>query len=151
MQLPKWVIRRQSLGATPPVQRGASFIAVQRLFSTFPVGLPGVALLLLRLSVTVSLLLSIPGYDLHGPRQALAVLIVAALSTCLCLGFLTPLVSLLPMADVLSHPASMEWGRFAALVALLDACALAMLGPGAYSIDGYRFGRRLDVDDWTPS
>jgi hypothetical protein len=30
-------------------------------------------------------------------------------------------------------------------VAILDALALALLGPGAYSVDAYRFGRRIVV------
>jgi uncharacterized membrane protein YphA (DoxX/SURF4 family) len=32
-----------------------------------------------------------------------------------------------------------------AIVFCLDAVALALLGPGAYSLDSYRFGRRLLV------
>jgi hypothetical protein len=120
-------------------------VAVQRLFSTFPAGLPGVALLLVRLSVTISLLIHVPGHDLHKPPEALAVAFVAALSISLCLGFLTPIVSLLAMAALMAHPASIDLGRVGAYVAALDALALALLGPGAYSIDGYRFGRRLVV------
>jgi hypothetical protein len=40
------------------------------------------------------------------------------------------------------------WGGDSVAVALLmclDAVALALLGPGAYSIDSYRFGRRVVV------
>jgi hypothetical protein len=33
----------------------------------------------------------------------------------------------------------------AATVVFLDALALALLGPGAYSFDSYRFGRRVVV------
>jgi hypothetical protein len=118
---------------------------VQRLFSTFPAGLPGIALILLRLSVTISLLQRVHGYDLHRPSQALALAWFAALSLCLCLGLLTPIASILVMATVLAYAAGSDAGQVGNCIAVLNALALALLGPGAYSIDGYRFGRRLVV------
>jgi uncharacterized membrane protein YphA (DoxX/SURF4 family) len=110
----------------------------------FPPGLPGLALLLLRTSVAIALLLD--GYahrqDVPGWLQVGAILI----SLSLCVGYFTPIIAALAL---LFHCAI--WLGFGvgdastAIAFALDATALALLGPGAYSIDSYRFGRRLVV------
>jgi uncharacterized membrane protein YphA (DoxX/SURF4 family) len=116
---------------------------VQRLFSTFPSGPPGIGLLLLRISVAVALALS---FSWHQGIPLAAV--VASWVTCvaLCVGFYTPVAALLAFvmqgALLCVRLLSVE----ASVVVLLDALALALLGPGAYSLDARRFGRRvLDV------
>lgn len=112
----------------------------------FPPGLPGLALLLLRASVALALLLSV-----YGHRQALPGWIhVAAtlISLVVSVGYLTPIVA---FAALICH--ALIWfavgaGFDAAVIALVfavDALALALLGPGAYSVDSHRFGRRLVV------
>lgn len=112
----------------------------------FPPGLPGVALLLLRLSVAVALLL-----DDYAHRGALPGWIHAAailISLVVSVGYLTPIAA---AAALLHH--ALVWlaiGSGADAVAVtivlsLDALALALLGPGAYSVDSRRFGRRLVV------
>jgi hypothetical protein len=117
---------------------------VQRLFFMFPTGLPGLALLLLRASVAIALLAE--GYahrqSLPGWAQAAVILISLVLSA----GYLTPIVALAGLA----FHAFIWWalgpGSAAAVAtAVLDAAALALLGPGAYSIDSHRFGRRVVV------
>jgi uncharacterized membrane protein YphA (DoxX/SURF4 family) len=68
------------------------------------------------------------------------------LCACLCAGFLTPIVAILAMLfHVLAWSSLGSDGAGMTAIALLDAVALAMLGPGAYSIDAYRFGRRVVV------
>jgi hypothetical protein len=65
---------------------------VQRLFSMFPRGGPGFALLLLRISVAATLLLSLGG----GPKPPLFPLLFAGalfVSMALLIGVLTPLMS----------------------------------------------------------
>lgn len=110
----------------------------------FPRGLPGLALLLLRLSAVVALL--IHGYVNRGGISVWIQLAAILVALAICIGFLTPVAA---ATSLLLH-ATLWWamgsiGIVALIVIGLDALALALLGPGAYSIDGYRFGRRVLV------
>lgn len=117
---------------------------VQRLFSMFPPGLPGIGLLLLRASVAAALLLEHYAYRGTVSNWAL----VAATLVCLAIsvGYMTPLAAI---AGLVLH--ALLLFRFGAMdtwmivILVLDAVALALLGPGAYSVDGARFGRRVVV------
>jgi hypothetical protein len=110
----------------------------------FPAGLPGLALLLLRASVATALVAENYSHrrDPSGWVQAAAVLISVAASV----GYLTPIVA---VTGLVLH--TVIWSRLgigsAALTSIifLDAIALALLGPGAYSVDSYLFGRRVVV------
>src|SRR5258708_12235797 len=110
---------------------------MQRLFSMFPPGWPGVALLILRGSVATALLLQGYGHRLWLSGWMLG--IVVQLCACLCVGFLTPIVAILAL---LFH--GLVWSSLSIVsagmttIALLDALALPMLVPGAYSIDANR-------------
>ena len=116
--------------------------AMQRLFSMFPQGAPGIALLLLRISVAASFALSL----MKGPgllSSPLLLLFVLASSALMLIGFLTSIVSFvvgsLAAAILLIH---FHWdNRILAFIAI-NAVALALLGPGAYSLDARLFGRR---------
>jgi uncharacterized membrane protein YphA (DoxX/SURF4 family) len=117
---------------------------MQRLFSMFPPGWPGLALLLLRVSVATALLLQGYGHRLWLSGWMLGV--VVPLCACLCVGFLTPIGAILAVLfHVLAWSSPSIGSAGTTAIALLDALALAMLGPGAYSIDAYRFGRRVVV------
>jgi len=117
---------------------------MQRLFSMFPPGWPGLGLVLLRVSVAVPVLL-----DTYGNRNELpgwALIALAVLSATLSVGFLTPMVAVLALVVRLVSLKSVSAGSEAAIcMTILSALALAMVGPGAYSIDAFRFGRRLVV------
>ena len=111
-------------------------ICVQRLFSAFPTGQAGIGLLLLRLMSSVFLIMqSRHAFDGTWPAISLgAVAIVSAVL--LTAGFLTPIAGVLAMAAALLGDAP-AWGGLAVV-----AAALALLGPGAYSVDARLFGRR---------
>jgi hypothetical protein len=117
---------------------------MQKLFSMFPPGLPGLALLLLRTSVALALLL-----EDYGHRHALSSWIhvtVILISATLCAGYLTPIAAAMALAfhGLIWFGSGVDSAAVAVIFAL-DAIALALLGPGAYSVDSYRFGRHLVV------
>jgi uncharacterized membrane protein YphA (DoxX/SURF4 family) len=133
-----------SLGFTSPYRDG-NLLRMQRLFSMFPSGWPGLGLVILRVSVAVPVLL-----DTYGNRNELpgwALVALAVLSATLSVGFLTPMVAVLALVVRLVSLISVSAGSEAAAICMtiLGALALAMLGPGAYSIDAFRFGRRVVV------
>jgi uncharacterized membrane protein YphA (DoxX/SURF4 family) len=111
----------------------------------FPQGGPGAALLLLRISVAATLFsIRSSGRGTFAEHWVYAGALVAAIL--LCLGFLTPVVSVLAAcfeaaALLLPGPADSPL----ILISALNAVALALLGPGAYSLDARLFGRRVLV------
>ena len=113
---------------------------MQRLFSVFPRGWPGIGLLLLRLSVAAACLQAYARYDTHASWALLAIIPTSA---CLCAGALTPLAAALALAIQLTAAAMRVNGTDLVVITIIDATALAVLGPGAYSLDGLRFGRRV--------
>ena len=77
---------------------------------------------------------------------AIAVLVIAS-AIALISGFMTPGAAAVLSAGMLVVAAAMRPGwpgldEGAALLVIVDALALAVLGPGAYSVDAYLFGRR---------
>lgn len=117
-----------------------------RLFSAFPNGRPGLGLLLLRLAVGVAVVVR----GIHGASSQLdwesALGVAGAAGGALLLaGFLTPLAALwVAGALALSRPLATSGGPgdLSALLLLSDCGALALLGPGAWSVDARLFGRR---------
>lgn len=110
----------------------------------FPRGLPGLALLLLRVSTVLALLLNC--YLNRSEISAWIQLGAVLIALCICVGFLTPIAaSTALLFHVLVWFSTAGISSTALIVVALDALALALLGPGAYSIDGYRFGRRVVV------
>jgi hypothetical protein len=106
----------------------------------FPAGPPGFALLLLRLSVVISGFATGPGAALQASWWLYAGLGLTGLA--LCIGVFTPIFSALSLAIQLWQ--LMLYGNELGQRAegILIATALSLLGPGAFSVDSYRFGRR---------
>jgi uncharacterized membrane protein YphA (DoxX/SURF4 family) len=129
-------------------------MALQRTFSGFPTGYPGLALLLLRLVVggvtsSQAWLLITANY---GAVNAGVVVDLLAFVTGLALiiGFMTPIASILLSAggllltvdsSVPGHLLLFESGM-ARLEFIAISVALISLGPGALSLDARLYGRR---------
>jgi hypothetical protein len=111
----------------------------------FPQGGPGVALLLLRISVAAIFLVNAASY-LHVFFIRLLFACVVLASVSLSVGFLTPYLSVIAgaaaIANLLLGTGS---GNLIHITQVVDAAALALLGPGAYSVDARLFGRRVTV------
>ncbi len=112
----------------------------------FPHGTPGVALLLLRISVAALLLINAAANccGLASSRLLFATVLLGSIS--LIIGFLTPYLSVIAaafaVANVLTGPHA---GDYFYIFPLFDALVLALLGPGAYSLDARMFGRSVTV------
>jgi len=117
---------------------------LQRLYSMFPNGWPGAGILVLRVVGG-----SIPIYDCIPPmlgaphRAPLAILLLGALASVFFLvGFWTPFAGiLLAIAESSGVVLGREHVHSAVLLAAVGV-SVAMLGPGVWSIDALRFGRR---------
>jgi putative oxidoreductase len=127
---------------------------LQRLFSTFANGWPGIGLLLLRVLTAVLLIHSGIASVLEGPPLTMTVLEImgAIAGTFLLIGLWSPVAGTLAaivetwiaFSRLLSHSGD-PWIAF--IEAALGA-VLAMVGPGAWSIDARLFGRkRIDMPE----
>jgi putative oxidoreductase len=121
---------------------------VQRLFSTFADGWPGAGLLLLRLLTGAALINFGIGSIREGPPPLTIALqtVSAAAGIALLVGLFTPATGTLAVIAKLwifclrfSTHSDDPW---IVLVQVILAATLAMTGPGAWSIDARRFGRK---------
>jgi uncharacterized membrane protein YphA (DoxX/SURF4 family) len=81
---------------------------------------------------------------LKSPLSLLFCVVLAVLSVLLCVGVLTPIVSVLACLFELASFFLFNHtdGRYIVLTSV-NAAASALLGPGAYSLDARLFGRRV--------
>ena len=121
---------------------------VQRLFSTFPEGWPGTGLLVLRAVAAIP-----PAHfgmtgllAATGPALVVLQLMGAGAAALLLLGLWTPLAgALMAVAELClaySTPASTPADPWVHILLATLGAALAMLGPGAWSVDAHLFGRK---------
>jgi uncharacterized membrane protein YphA (DoxX/SURF4 family) len=128
--------------------------ALQRLLSTFPGGRPGVGLLLLRAAVGLFAMAAGIFCFSHPTSSSIGEwllgLILLGGGIALALGIVTPwaaiLVAVCFLGIAISWFPQPSWSlREAKVVAvgmIITAVAIALLGPGAFSLDGRLFGRR---------
>jgi hypothetical protein len=108
----------------------------------FPAGAAGVVLLCIRLSVSAMLLIVTIAKNTICTNWTSLICVPLAFS--LCLGVLTPFACVLSCLAELSCFSGLSWidiGNQSFL--LLVTASLAVLGPGAYSLDARWFGRRV--------
>ena len=121
---------------------------MRRLFSTFARGLPGTGLLLMRLVAGIALISRALAILWGGPKVGPGILQVLAAGAGLLLlaGLWTPmagaLVAVIYIWEFFSNPGDL-WIK----ILLGTLCgALALLGPGAWSVDARLFGwKRIDI------
>jgi uncharacterized membrane protein YphA (DoxX/SURF4 family) len=123
---------------------------LRRLFSTFACGWPGAGLLLMRLVVGVALIVQgLTSLRIRPPIEPPILDILAiALGILLFAGLWTPiagsLVAILELWNAISQPGD-RWTNI--LLGTIGA-ALALIGPGTWSVDARLFGwKRIDVQD----
>jgi uncharacterized membrane protein YphA (DoxX/SURF4 family) len=129
---------------------------VRRLHSMFPGGLPGLGLLLLRIAIGAKLLVGgsaclLSAQNLAPSTQTLAVLALLT-GVAFLLGFATSALAgmsaLIALWTHLWH-SQLASGSFVNDLLHIDlivmSSALALLGPGAFSVDAHLFGRKKIV------
>ena len=121
---------------------------MQRLYSMFPQGGPGVGLLLLRIATAAMFALNVTHrFNFSSPALYWAVVsLIAVISFSLCLGFLTPILAVIAGVTAVANLFLVDQpGNVVYVLRILTAGALFFLGPGAYSVDAKLFGLRVTI------
>jgi uncharacterized membrane protein YphA (DoxX/SURF4 family) len=124
-----------------------------RLFSSFPGGWPGVALLLLRAAIGLALLNQGGGF-FHEPNRSMGTWFVCmgalASAALLLVGLLTPIVAALvglggigiELSILPTCTSPLFDSGLPMMFSIAILLAIIVLGPGAFSVDARLFGRR---------
>lgn len=133
-----------------PIDDRLSFkwILLRRLFSTFAGGAPGAGLLLMRLvSGSALITYGIAGFlEGHSIKSELFDMLAFGDGALLVAGLWTPisgsLAVILALRNILAQHANLSSNILLATI----GTALALLGPGAWSVDARLFGwKRIDI------
>ena len=127
---------------------------LQRLFSTFAGGWPGVGILLLRLLTGAALIYFGIASAMAAPSLTIVVLqtIGAAVGILVLVGLWTPvagtLAAIVKVWIALSRILSHSGNPWIPILQTILGAVLAMVGPGAWSIDARLYGRkRIDFPE----
>jgi len=117
---------------------------MQRLFTTFPNGWPGAGLLLLRIALAIPVFPDCLAMMSDGSAPTAAWLRLSGLlpATAVLFGAWTPFAALLLAVVELYFALSMPGCLTLHLTRAAIGLALVGLGPGAWSLDSHRYGRK---------
>ena len=119
---------------------------MQRLFSTFPNAWPGIGLLILRAAAGFAVLgIAHLAAALPETTALLARCVIVGVVVLLWIGLWTPIAG---VAAAVLQLGIMGFGQELSCAAAVNAAlslALAMLGPGSWSLDARLFGRKRIV------
>jgi len=115
---------------------------LQRLFSTFASGWPGAGLLLLRLTLCAFLL----DFLFRSGSVTIDRGLAAIAAVFVTLGLWIPMAGMLAAFCLLWNAISGHH-PWPCLLAAPIGVALSLIGPGAFSLDAYRYGRKRVIFD----
>jgi uncharacterized membrane protein YphA (DoxX/SURF4 family) len=124
---------------------------LQKLFSTFPEGWPGVGLVLMRLTVALSAFVQGANTLIKSHAQIFGCLtgsLEILVASAIMIGFLTPIAG--ACASLGNLTSGVSWiltyddkaNAVVSLYLVVICIAITLLGPGAFSLDARLFGRR---------
>ena len=115
---------------------------LRRLYSTFASGWPGIGLILMRLVLGLALINSAGSALLGRPAIPMAILsiLLGAAAILLIIGLYTPIVGTLVAIIESCRLVTIPADRLVYLLVATVGAALAMLGPGLWSVDARLFG-----------
>lgn len=138
-----WTFPQFIQGSTLGLKRNTG-VSLQRLFSTFASGFPGIGLLLQRLitAVAVGCFIFARFHDLPQHNSITLPLIDGGAALLLLVGLWTPFAGAAIACCELWVVVSGGGEFLPPLVLATLGATLAMIGPGAWSIDALLFGRK---------